>query len=313
MIAAPWPIAVTQRAKDWLIGLAVVSFVAGAATGPFAIQHFNSIANYGVIANLTADFLASACMMPALAITMIGEALGLSRTLLTPGLFVSGWTARGILEIGHACATAPGAAVGASSAPAVAMLVSFLGILFACLWKGHLRWIGVPLAAAVLVWPRPLAPLAWIANDADDAALGVKGEIVTLKPNTRAYATQLWAARRGLKAPKDAVAARDALFDCDRRSCAPKSGMHPTLGAWWSKLTPSDGRLNELCRHSDVLIIRYDFQAPPSCAKTIVLHGADLRRGGAAEIFANGAGLRIAWAQPIRGDRPWSRVSDDEQ
>jgi competence protein ComEC len=312
LINAPWPIAVTQKAKDWIVGLSVVSFVAGAATGPFAIQHFNRIANYGVLANLTADFLASALMMPALAVTMIGEGLGLSRTLLTPGLAVSGWAARGILEIAHACATAPSAAVGASSAPPVAMLVAFLGILFACLWKGKLRWIGVPLAAAVLIWPRPPAPLAWIANDADDAAIGVKGAIVTLKPGARAYATELWAARRGLTAPTDPAAASDALFDCDRRGCAPKAGTYPAIGAWWSKLTPPDGRLKDICRRSQVVIIRYDFPAPAACAGRIVLHGEDFRRGGAAELYAEGPRLRIVWAQPIRGERPWTRVPEDD-
>jgi competence protein ComEC len=313
LIDAPWPIAVTQKAKDWLIGLAVVSFVAGAATGPFAIQHFNRIANYGVLANLTADFLASACMMPALAVTMIGEGLGLSRTLLTPCLFVSAWAARGILEIAHACATAPGAAVGASSAPPIAMMIAFLGILFACLWKGRLRWIGVPLAAAVLVWPRPAAPLAWIANDADDAAIAFKGKIIALKPGARAYATELWAARRGLAAPKDPSAARDALFDCDRRGCSPKAGVHPAIGAWWSKLTPPDGRLEDICQRSEIVIIRYSFDAPPACAGRIVLHGEDFHRGGAAELYADGPHWRIAWAQPIRGDRPWSRISEADQ
>jgi competence protein ComEC len=313
LIDAPWPIALTQKAKDGLVGLGVVSFVAGAATGPFAIQHFNRIANYGVIANLTADFLASACMMPALAVTMSGEALGLSRTMLAPGLFVAGWAARGILEIAHACATAPGAAVGASSAPPIAMLLAFLGILFACLWKGRLRWLGAPLAAAVLVWPRPPAPLAWIANDGDDAAIAVKGEIVTLKPGARAYATELWAGRRGLAAPKDPAAARDALFDCDRRSCAPKFGTRPAMGAWWSKVTPPDGRLDDLCRRSEIVIIRYDFDAPASCAHRIVLHGENFGRNGAAEIYADGPRWRIAWAQPIRGDRPWSRIANDDQ
>jgi len=309
-LEAPWPIVLTQKAKDAIIGLSIVSFVAGAATGPFAIQHFNRIANYGVLANLTADFLASACMMPALAVAMIGEALGLSRTVLTPVLFVAGWAARGILEIAHACATAPGAAMGASSAPPIAMLTAFLGILFACLWKGRLRWIGVPLAAAVLVWPRPPAPLAWIANDADDAAVAVKGQMVALKPGARAYATELWAARRGLALPKDATAARDGVFECDRRSCVAKPGVHPAIGAWWSKLQPPDGRLEDICRRSEVVVIRYDFAPPAECAGRIVLHGADFRRSGAAEIYADGPHWRIVWAQPIRGERPWTRVSE---
>ena len=310
---APWPIALTQWARDAVLGLSIVSLVAGAATAPFAIQHFNRIANYGVLANLVADFLASACMMPALAVAMIGEALGLSRTLLTPVLFVAAWAARGILEIARVCAAAPGAAVGASSAPPIAMLIAFLGILFACLWKGKLRWVGAPLAAAVLVWPRPPAPLAWIASDADDAAVAVKGSMVALKPGTRAYATELWAARRGLALPKDATQARDAVLACDRRSCAPKPGLHPAIGAWWSKLQPPNGRLEDICRRSEVVVIRYDFTPPPECSGRIVLYGADFTLNGAAEIYADGAGWRLVWAQPIRGDRPWTRIAQADQ
>jgi len=307
---APWPVALAQNGKDWLIGLAVVSTVAGAATAPFAIQHFNRIANYGTLANLLADFIASAVMMPCLALTMIGEALGLSRTALTPLLVASGWTAKAVLAIAHACATTPGAAGGASSAPPIAMLIAFLGILFACLWKGKLRWIGAPLAASVLLWPRPPAPLGWIANDADDAAIAAHGQIIALKPNTRAYATGLWAARRGLTPPKDPVAARDALFACDLRGCVPKPGARPALGAWWSKLTPPDGRLEDICRRSEIVIIRYDHPAPPACAGKIVLHGQGIADKGAAELYSEKGGWRIAWAQPIRGERPWTRPSE---
>ena len=94
-------LAVLQKARDWIIGLAVVSFVAGAATGPFAVRHFNRIANYGVFANLTADFVASAVMMPALAITLATQALGLGDTTARPALIVGGWAAKTINELGH--------------------------------------------------------------------------------------------------------------------------------------------------------------------------------------------------------------------
>ncbi len=85
------------------------------------------------------------------------------------------------------------------------------------------------------------------------------------------------------------------------------------MGAWWSKVTPPDGRLDDLCRRSEIVIIRYDFDAPASCAHRIVLHGENFGRNGAAEIYADGPRWRIAWAQPIRGDRPWSRIANDDQ
>ena len=72
----PWWLSALQGLRDWTIAMLAVSLVAGAATGPFSIQHFNRIAVYGVFANLTADFLAGAVMMPALAIGAFGRGVG---------------------------------------------------------------------------------------------------------------------------------------------------------------------------------------------------------------------------------------------
>ena len=83
-IGLPWPLAVLQRVRDWPIAALMVSFVAGTATGPFAIQHFNRVANYGVFANLTADFVASVVMMPALALGLAAESLGLRHLFADP-------------------------------------------------------------------------------------------------------------------------------------------------------------------------------------------------------------------------------------
>jgi competence protein ComEC len=43
-------------------------------------------------------------------------------------------------------------------------------VLFVCLWQGRLRWLGLPLAAAVLVWPRAPTPDVWIGDGGTNAA-----------------------------------------------------------------------------------------------------------------------------------------------
>ncbi len=176
----PWPIAAIQSARDWAIAMIMVSFVAGAATGPFAIQHFNRVANYGVFANLTADFLASAVLMPALALCLVAQAVGLGHAA-APLYSLAGWAARSVIWLGHVFASAPGAAMTLASAPQVALAISYLGIVFACLWRGRLRWIGLPMAAAVALWPRPAPPAAWIAADGGDAAVVANGQMVAMK------------------------------------------------------------------------------------------------------------------------------------
>ncbi|MEJ0066117.1 MAG: ComEC/Rec2 family competence protein [Caulobacteraceae bacterium] len=307
-VGLPWHLSLIQRGRDWIVALFVVSLVAGAATGPFAIQHFNRVANFGVFANLTADLVASVVMMPALAIALLLEAIG--HGLALPALFVAGWAAKTVIAIGHLFATAPGAAGGATAAPQIALVISYFGILFICLWNGWLRWIGLPLAFAVALWPRPASPLIWVASDGADAAIAVQGREVALRPGVRAYATDVWAQRRGLAVPADMLRARGAMFDCDYWSCTARAAVKPSLGIWWTRRKPKPERLAALCASSGILVLRADVTPPTSCRDALVLRPGDFAVGGAAEIFAANGGWRVAWSQPLRGARPWSRISD---
>jgi competence protein ComEC len=306
-ISASWPLRLLQKGRDWLIAMAVVSFVAGAATGPFAIQHFNRIANYGVFANLTADFVASAFMMPALALCLLAQGLGLGADIAAPILALAGWAARAVIALGRFFATAPGASASLSSAPEIALAISYLGIVFACLWKGRLRLVGIPMAFAVALWPRPAPPVAWIAADGDDAAAIIGGVEVAMKPGARQYATQLWAQRRGFTLPADADAAQKAAFDCNRQGCAPLPGVRPAIAAWWTRRRPHMDDLSDLCAGADIFILRAAVETPAACDKAIVLRRGDFEAGGAAEVFpAPGGGWRLVWSQPLRGRRPWT-------
>ena len=313
-VGLPWWLAAPQHLRDWTVAMLMVSLVAGAATSPFAIQHFNRVANYGVFANLSADLLASVVLMPALALSTVLEAVGLSDAAVHGPLIVAGWAARSIVWLAHLFATAPGAAVNLSSAPDPALAVSYLGIVFLCLWRGRLRWLGLPLAFAVALWPRPAPPLAWLASDGGDAAVVAQGQAIVLKPGQRAYATGLWAQRRGLTLPNDPVAALTPRFDCDRSGCAPLPGQSPAISAWWTRRKPKPERLAPLCAHADILLLKADVPAPSDCGRAIVLRPADFDRGGAAEVFAaRGGGYRFVWAQPLRGDRPWTSGGVDPQ
>ncbi len=308
LIQAPWFVAWPQKIKDVVLGLIAVSFVAGAATGPFAIQHFNRMASYGLFANLFADFLASAVLMPALVVAGVGEALGVAPSWLSAPLAVAGWSGQGILSIAHTFANAPGAAHTFASAPPIALLVSFLGIVFACLWRGRLRWVAVPLGLAVLVWPRDPAPAAWLAADGANAAVVIDGRAIVLKPTVRKFASDAWIVHRGLIAPFDPEAETALAFDCNRMRCLPHAGVTPAIGAWWTRRAPKPEVLNALCRASAILVLKAQVSTPPSCDGVLVVRPADFARGGSAEIFpsATGDGWRLDWSSSWRGVRPWT-------
>ncbi len=190
------------------------------------------------------------------------------------------------------------------SAPAIALPISFLGVLWLCLWRGRLRLLGLPAALAVLIWPRGPAPVAWIASDGGGAAVVSRGQSVVLRPDAKQFAADLWARRRGLKQPANPEAVMLAHFDCNRRRCLTKADDPIRLSAWWTRRTPSPEDMEHLCRDADLVVVRGG-SVPPGCAAR-VLTGADLARGGSVEIYRAKGGWRLDWANPLRGVRPWT-------
>ncbi len=308
-ISTPWPILWAQRAGAWVGAAVLASLVAGAATGPFAMQHFNRTAMYGLAANLATAPVSDFLIMPALALGALLEPLGMGG----PFLWVA---ARGIelmLAIGTWTADLPGAVRTVASAPDYVLPIAFLGVLFCCLWRGPLRWLGLPFAAAVMIWPRPPAPDLWIGDGGSNAAWVEAGQAVVIRPGVRQFAVDVWSRRRGLTTTPPA----EGDLACSRFACAPAAPDSGPLALWWGRRAPSMGQLDALCRAAPVISVRAAVaELPPSCEGRLVLDGIDYARGGAVELWRDGLAAdnrwRAVWSAEVRGDRPWSRIGDPD-
>ncbi|RYF92425.1 MAG: ComEC/Rec2 family competence protein, partial [Caulobacteraceae bacterium] len=290
-ISIPWWIRWPQAVGVWIVASIAMSLVAGMATGPFAMHHFNRVASYGLAANLLVAPISSFVMMPFLAIGAALEPLGLGG----PFLAIAGWSIDLMLAIAEQTAATPGAQVTVASGPAWTLPVAFLGILILCLWQGRLRWLGVPLALTVALWPRPLPPDLWIASDGSALAVRQGETAIAARPESRRFALEVWSRRRGLTLDD---AASPALFDCNRRRCL------GDIAQWNQRRTPDGKALAELCR-AKVVVFRS--AAPQGCPSGLILSAADFRKGGSAELYRRGEGWRIVWAEPLRGQRPWTK------
>ncbi|WP_292132244.1 ComEC/Rec2 family competence protein [Brevundimonas sp.] len=303
-ISAPWPIIAMQRFATWITAAVSASLVAGMATGPFAMQHFNRTAMYGLVANLGTSPVADFVLMPALALGAAMEPLGLGGPFLT----VAGWGVDTMLAIGEWTAGLPGAVKSVSSAPDFVLPIAFVGVLFMCLWNGRLRWAGLPMAAAVLIWPRPPAPDLWIGEGGTNAAYRFDRQAVVVRPGVRTYAVDLWARRRGLTPTE-----RAPDWNCTRFSCAAPAEAAP-VALWWGRRAPDATQLESLCRSARVVSIRATISdLPAACAPRLVLDGLDLARGGAVELWRapTPSGWKAVWTADVRGDRPWTRATGD--
>lgn len=300
-ISAPWPIRLAQTSMTWLAASLAASFVAGMATGPFALQHFNRMATYGLAANLAASPISSFLMMPSLALGAALTPLGLGDV----PLMVSGWGIGAIIEVARLAAEAPGANLLVPSAPAWALPAAFLGILWMCLWRGPIRWIGLPFALAVSLAPRPEPPALWIAADGAQVALRQGDQAVLMRPDVKRFGAERWAQRHGLVPTSDA-ASRDPYFVCDRWSCRPVAGAPVSVAAYWSRKVPDAEALAALCASAELVVIRPEMPTA-ACPGRIVLSGGDFARGGSVELGQSHDGVwRAQWAQDLRGHRPWS-------
>ena len=302
-ISAPWPILAIQRFGGWLFAACAASLVAGLATGPFAMQHFNRTAVYGLFANLATSPVADFVMMPALALGALLEPVGLG----APFLWLAGKGIDLMLWIGHFTSTLPRAVQTVASAPDFVLPIAFLGVLFVCLWKGRLRWLGLPFAAAILVWPRAPTPDLWIGDGGTNAAFHRGHDAVAVRPGVREFAADLWSRRRGLTLTDRP----DGGWVCGRFACAPLNPYAGPVALWWGKKAPSDEALSALCASAPVVSVRAVLNSLPSgCSETLVLDGIDLTRGGAVELWRSPQGWRATWTAQVRGDRPWSRIGD---
>lgn len=296
-ISVPLPIAIVQRAGSWLVIALLASLVAGAATGPFAMQHFNRTAMFGLLANLIVAPMSDFLIMPMLALGSVFEPLGLG----APFLWAAGVGIDAMLAVGGWIAGLPGAVVTIPSAPSAALPIAFLGVLVICLTRGPLRWAGLPLACAVLLWPRAPTPDLWVGEQVGAAAIVADGQATLARGTPGSFAVDVWSRRRGVEVrPRD-----PADWRCDRTSCLPVDGG--PLAASWARRAPTTERLSELCAAAEVVAVRAVVAAlPPACDGRLVLDGGDWARGGAVELWRTPDGWRALRVADLRGDRPWS-------
>ncbi|WP_374570515.1 ComEC/Rec2 family competence protein [Phenylobacterium sp.] len=297
-INTPWPIRAVQAVGVWIAASLAASFVAGLATGPFAIQHFNRVATLGLLANLAVAPIVSFLMMPALALGAALAPLGLGAWPLAAARFAIGL----MTKVAATAAGAPHSVLLVPSAPNWALAAAFLGILWLCLWRGPLRLAGLPLALAVSLAPRGPPPDAWVAADGAAMAVRVGGEAVLLRPDVKRFSAEAWAQRRGLQVRE--TDAREGRFACTRWSCSPLAGVSP-VAASWSVRPPGLRGQESLCAGAEVLVMRAKAN-PRGCVGVAVLAADDFRRGGAVELYRTAGGWRALWAQDLRGDRPWT-------
>jgi competence protein ComEC len=302
----PWMMATTDskwqtRIALWggraLLGLVIVSLLAGFATTLYAAYHFHRLAPYGVIANLLAMPVVSLWVMPMGILGVLAMPFGFDEwcwQLMGDGI---GWMVSVALWV-----TALPGAVGRVPAFGVGpMLLGTAGLVVLCLLKSPLRHAGVGLIVICAYWAlhTPQPDLLISADGMSLAVRNAQGRLAIVR-----YGGDSFAARQWLAADADARTPNDKSLGegiaCDAVGCVGRL---------------ADGRLvalareieafEEDCRRAAVVVSARE--APPGCAARVIDRKI-LQRRGALALRRVGHGFEITAARSESYDRPWAKA-----
>jgi competence protein ComEC len=286
-----------------IVGLLIVSLLAGTATIPYIAYHFHRISPYGVIANLIAMPVVSAWIMPVGILGLMIMPLGLDGfcwRLMGGGIewmtFVALWVT-----------SFPGALGRIAAFGAGPLLVCTAGLVVLCLFKTPLRFIGAFLiAGAAILMVRAPQPDVLIAADGSAIALrGENGRLSMVKSGSDVFAFREWlAADADARTPKDATLGEG--IRCDAAGCVGKLRDGSLIA-----IAKTVEAFEEDCRRAVLVVSVRD--APPGCAAVVIDRNV-WRRSGAMALRRRGEEFEITATRSPGYDRPWARaVAGQEQ
>lgn len=264
-------------------GLVATSVLAGVATAPYALYHFQRASLYGVAANALAVPLTSFFIMPAGMVAMLLMPLGLEWIALKPMGFGC-WL---VLEIARIVAAWPGAAPAFPAMPAWGLLAATFGLLLLCLLRTRLRLLGAPLLLlgfASPAWHR--APDLLVSADARLIAVNQGGVLhLSRFGGASLFAAETWQRRAGTP------------------PIAPLACAAPWCRIGDVAIVPRGAAPPGLCGSVPVVVGHEPLRG--RCRGSLAIDRFDVWRDGPHAVWLTAAGPVAVSDRAARGDRPW--------
>lgn len=298
-LPTPGPIIGVMQWSTRAVGaVLLISVVAGVATDPFAMYHFQRFSLYSLPANLLAEPILSFLVAPAAVAAAVLAPFGFADAPLQ--LMASALDL--IAAIGQTFGERPEAVQAVPKPPDSAFVLCVGALLCACLWRGALRWLGAPiLAVSIALYigaPQPVA-----AFDGDLRAVYVRdaGHWTLLAANDRStYA-------------RDRLGAMLGLSPSEIEHLAPAEGCSETFCQWQTParqilLARDAAALDRACV-SRAIVIAQTETAPDyatRCQLAGLINADSITQLGGAVITEKPSGPRIDRAWPPAIHRPWT-------
>jgi competence protein ComEC len=284
-----------------IVGLVLISLVAGFATTLYTAYHFHRLAPYGVIANLLAMPVVSVLVMPMGILGAVALPFGFD------GVF---WRLMGegidwMIAVALWVTSLPGS-VGRLPAFGVGpLLLGSAGLIVLCLLKSPLRFAGAAVIVIASLWAvRSPPPDVLIAADGASFAIRTaSGRLAMIKSGSDTFAFREWlAADADARSPKDKALGEG--IRCDEAGCVGRLADGALVA-----IPHTIEAFAEDCRRAALVVSARE--APPDCPTQV----ADRRvwqHNGALALWRVGKRWETVAARPDGYDRPWARSRPQE-
>lgn len=288
-----------RLAAVYVIGIAVTSLVAGAATAPYAAYHFNRLAAFGLLANLLAMPVMALWIMPWTLLAMAAMPFGLEAVPLA----AMGWGIDAVIDVARFVAGLPNAVVLVPAMPEYGIALVTVGGLWLCLWRQRWRFLGLPLIVGGLATVALYQPPDVLVDGRAKlmAVRAADGGLMLSSGRTARFTASGWLRRDALDEADvwpSSGASADGTLTCDRLGC-----IYRTAGETVA-LVRDERALPEDCRAAGIVVALVPVRRSCPSAHTVI-DRFDLWRNGSHAVWLGEGSVRVADALAGRGKRPW--------
>ncbi len=289
------------RITTYAGGVLLTTFIAGLATAPFAVFHFNRFAFYGLAANMVAVPLTALWIMPWGLVALLLMPFGLEGLALAP----MGWGLEAVIAVAEQVAGWPSAVAMLPAMPDWGLLAASLGGLWLTLWRGRWRLAGIPLVLLGLATGL-MSRTPDILISEDGRLLAVKsrdGRLVLSSRRIGRFQGSSWLRRAGQAVSPDwpaKIANADIPMRCDSLGCIYRARGHIVA------LVRDPRALGEDCAKATAIVAT--IPARRGCSSVgLVIDRFDLWRKGAHALSLLPGRIEVDTVRGRQGVRPWTR------
>ncbi len=289
------------RISLYFAGVLITTVVAGLATAPFALFHFNQVALYSILANILAVPITGFWIMPFAILSVVSMPFGLeSYPLMAMGIGIEG-----VVGVAQFVQNIPDAIYTQSAMNGWLLVAITFGGLWLCLWQQSVRYLGlIPIVIAMFLMPGLPIPDMYISSTGNQIAIRqANGELVFVK-GRRGIVGDTWLRRTGNKF-QEPIRYRNISgqgnIRCDSLGCVFRKNGNSGALLW------HPAAISEDCLKADVVVSTIPIARRNCSTADNVIDRFDLWRNGNHVVYlypdrviinSNGGSGKL---------RPWSR------